>query len=119
MDQVSELSSVQGAFVTSLKRNNTKIRDDRAVAIVEDSELHYRRGIEDLITSIKTMKRDRDNMLDLSPTHADSLVLASDFNAKAWVDKDLELGFKIDILEKKLVIAKERYEVLFGKEVGR
>jgi hypothetical protein len=30
---------VTGAFSESLRRNNKKIRDDRAVAIIEDTEL--------------------------------------------------------------------------------
>ncbi len=38
----------QGAFFNSLKRNNKQIRDDRATAITEDTELVYKRKIEDL-----------------------------------------------------------------------
>lgn len=103
-----------GAFIASLKRNNEKIREDRATAIAEDTELIFKREIEDLEISIKRMKRERDNMLDLSPTNAQSLVLASDFNAKAYVEKDLALGIKIRNSEIKLEIAKERYSYLFG-----
>jgi hypothetical protein len=57
----------EGAFVASLKRNNKKIRDDRAASISEDTELVYKRQIEDLEMSIKKMRRDQENMLDLSP----------------------------------------------------
>lgn len=53
-------------------------------------------------------------MLDLSPTDATSLVLASDFDAKNYVEKDLELGVKIRNLEIKLEIATKRYAYLFG-----
>lgn len=84
-----------GAFADSLKRNNRKIRDDRAQAITEDTELLYKRTIEDLELSLKKMNRDRDNMLDLSPTDANSLTLASDFKCGVFVDKDMELGLKI------------------------
>ena len=56
-------------------------------------------------------------MLDLSPTHADSLVLASDFNAKQYVTKDLEIAVKIRNLEIKQELAKKRYEYLFGKSL--
>ena len=52
-------------------------------------------------------------MLDLSPTTADSLVLASDFDSKAFVAKDIELGVKIRNLEIKLEIASNRYADLF------
>lgn len=71
-----------GAFVASLKRNNKQIRDDRATAIAEDTEVLYKRKVEDLELSIRKMQREQENMLDLSPTNAQSLVLASDFNSK-------------------------------------
>jgi hypothetical protein len=110
---VEELKNV-GAFYDSLKRNNKQIRDDRAAAIVEDTELIYKRKIEDLELAIKKMKREQENMLDLSPTTAQSLVLASDFDSGTYVDKDIEIGVKIRNLEIKLEIATNRYKYLFG-----
>jgi len=56
-------------------------------------------------------------MLDLSPTNAQSLVLASDFDSNAYIAKDIEIGVKIRNAEIKLEIAKARYGYLFGKEV--
>jgi len=103
-----------GAFLESLKRNNRQIRSDRAEAIGEDTELVYKRIIEDLELSVRKMKREQENMLDLSPTNAQSLVLASDFNSTIYVDKDVELGVKIRNTEIKLEIAKKRYNYLFG-----
>ncbi|CAG1020705.1 hypothetical protein DOJK_00518 [Patescibacteria group bacterium] len=103
-----------GAFVSSLKRNNRQIRDDRAAAIAEDTDLVYKRKIEDLELSIKKMRREQDNMLDLSPTNAQSLILASDFNSTEYVEKDIELGIKIRNTEIMLEIAKKRYQYLFG-----
>ena len=102
------------AFIDSLKRNNKQIREDRATAIAEDTELIYKRQIEDLDLSIKKMKREQENMLDLSPDHAMSLVLASDFDSGAYVAKDVDLGVKIRNAEIKLEIAKKRYDFLFG-----
>lgn len=110
---VPALDELKGAFVESLKRNNTKIRNDRAIAIAEDAQLIYKREVEDLSIQIKQLKRERESMLDLSPTTADSLVLASDFNSKGFVAKDLELGLKIRNLEITLQIATERYHELF------
>lgn len=106
----------QGAFVESLKRNNSKIRADRAQAIAEDTELVYKRQIEDLQLSIRKMKREQENMLDLSPTDAKSLVLASDFNSTEYVQKDIDLGVKIRNTEIKLEIARKRFNYLFGGE---
>ena len=111
-----EIKKNEGAFIQSLKRNNKQIRDDRAQAIGEDAELLYKRAVEDLNVSINRMKRDQENMLDLSPENAMSLKLASDFNADEYVRKDLELGVKIRNEEIKLDIAKKRYEYLFGGE---
>lgn len=113
-DEVKDVTIEEGAFLASLKRNNAKIREDRAQAIGEDTELIFKRTIEDLDLAIKRMKREQENMLDLSPTSADSLVLASDFDSSAYVEKDIELGVKIRNAEIKLEIAKQRYTYLFG-----
>lgn len=107
--------ATEGAFIASLKRNNSKIRADRAQAIGEDAQLIYKRAIEDLDVSIKRMKRDQENMLDLSPENSMSLKLASDFNAADYVSKDVELGVKIRNAEIKLDIATKRYQYLFGE----
>jgi len=104
-----------GLFVNSLKRNNKQIRDDRATAICEDTEVLYKRQVEDLELSIRKMLREQENMLDLSPTNAQSLVLASDFNSADYVLKDIDLGVKIRNAEIKLDIARTRYNLLFGK----
>ena len=103
-----------GAFISSLKRNNKQIREDRATAIAEDAQLNYKRQIEDLNMMIKRMRREQENMLDLSPTTAQSLVLATDFDSKAYTEKDIELGVKIRNSEIKLEIATKRYNHLFG-----
>lgn len=109
-------TEVQGAFIQSLMRNNKKIREDRAIAIQEQAELLYKRMVEDLQVSLKRLRRERENMLDLSPENATSLVLASDFDAEAFVNKDIEIGIKIRELEIKLEIASERYNSLFKGE---
>lgn len=106
-----------GAFMTTLARNNRKIREDRALAITEDAETIYRRKIEDLQMAIKKKRRDREGMLDLSPASADSLVLASDFNAENFVTKDLAMGLELRNLEISLEIARSRYEHLFGSKL--
>jgi hypothetical protein len=104
----------QGAFLDSLKRNNKQIRDDRASAIAEDAQLLYRRRVEDLELQITRLRRDQENMLDLSPDNAHSLKLASDFKGNEYVDKDLSISVNIRNLEIQLELAKARYEYLFG-----
>ena len=107
------MEEIKGAFIDSLKRNNKQIREDRAIAIVEDAELLYKRSIEDLETKIKRLIRDRDNMLDLSPTTATSLTLASDFKSEEFIKKDIAIGIELRQLNIELEIAKERYKILF------
>jgi hypothetical protein len=114
MAMAEEANQYNGAFLASLRRNNKQIRDDRALAIGEDTELIYKRKIEDLELAVKKLRREQENMLDLSPTTAQSLVLASDFDSAAYVDKDVEIGVKIRNLEIKLEIATNRYNYLFG-----
>lgn len=107
------LEEMKGAFVSSLVRNNKKIREDRAIAIAESAQMLYKREIEDTQLQIKQLRRDRDSALDLSPSTADSLVLASDFNAKDFVKKDLAMGIQIRNLEIQLEILEKRYKYLF------
>lgn len=109
----SPLDEMKGAFVGSLVRNNKKIREDRAIAIAESAQMIYKREVEDLQVQIKQLRREREAMLDLSPTTADSLVLASDFDAKEFVKKDVDMGIKIRNLEITLEIASSRYTHLF------
>lgn len=106
---------VKGAFMDSLVRNNKKIREDRAIAISEDAQTLYKREVEDLQMKIKKMRRERENMLDLSPNTTESLVMAADFNGKEFVEKDIDLGVKIRNLEITLEIAQARYQHLFGE----
>ena len=50
----------EGAFFASLKRNNKQIRDDRAISIAEDTQIVFKRKIEDLQLEIKKTKRDQE-----------------------------------------------------------
>lgn len=106
---------ILGKFEESLQRNNSSIRKDRASAISEDTAITYKREVEDLEIAIKKLKREREGMLDLSPTDANSLMIASDFDAKDFVAKDIEIGVRLRNYEIKLEIATTRYNYLFGK----
>jgi len=105
---------LKGAFVESLKRNNRKIREDRATAISEDTSLVYKRRVEDLEIAIKRMKRTQENMYDLSPADAHSLTPAKDFDCDKFVEEDIALGIKIRETEIKLDIARKQFTYLFG-----
>lgn len=105
---------VQGAFVDSLQRNNKKIREDRARQIGDKAKLAYKRQIEDIQSRINEINWDREAMIDLSPTTAESLVVASDFKSADFVKKDLEVGLQLRDLQIQEQILIARYEFLFG-----
>jgi len=109
---------LKGAFLDSLKRNNGQIKAARAAAIGEDTEIAYRRKVEDLESKIKKVKRRRDNMLDLSPESTDSLILAKDFKEDEFVAEDIRLSSELRNLTISLEIAKGRYDFLFGYTEG-
>ena len=102
------------SFMDYLVRNNKQIRADRAEVIAEDTEIIFKRTIEDIELRIKKLRRERENMLDLSPDHALSLKLAENFSATEFVNKDLIIGVEIRNEEIRLEIAKKRYNYLFG-----
>ncbi len=104
-----------GKFIDSLKRNNSKIRADRATAISEDAEMLFKRTVEDIALQIKRVNRERESMLDMSPETGDSLKLAVDFNAEEFVKKDIELGVMLRNLNIKYEVASARYAELFGE----
>lgn len=103
-----------GAFVTSLRRNNKQIKDDRAATIAEDAQMSYQRSIEDLIMDIKRMRRSRENMLDLSPENTFSLMLGKDFDGKKFVETDTKVAVDLRNAEIKLELMQKQYIYLFG-----
>ena len=105
-----------GTFRADLKRNFKQLKDSRAESVAEDVEIIYKRKIEDLCHEIRNIERDRENiMLDLSPTNMTSaLAVPSDFNADAFLKKDIELGLRKRDSEIQLEIVTRRYEELFG-----
>ncbi len=111
---MSENEGNIGAFVNSLKRNNKQIKADRAESIAEDAQMGFKREVEDLEMRIKRMKRAQDNLLDMSPDNADSLILGKNFDAALYIEKEMELGTNIRTAEIKLEIAKARFTYLFG-----
>jgi hypothetical protein len=108
------LEEFKGAFVESLTRSNRQIKTDRAISIVEDAEQSFKRRVEDLEKTIKRLKRERDGMLDLSPTNAQSLVLASEFDPEKFTEDYIEYGLKLRNLEIQLEVAEAGYSHLFS-----
>jgi len=106
----------EGAFVESLNRNNKEIRKARAEGITEDLELMYSRKIQDFRKDIRTFDRDLEDMLDMSPTNKQSLILASDFKAEDFTNERIRLMVEKRNLEIKLELAERDFEYLLGKK---
>jgi hypothetical protein len=112
-----ENKNLNGVFKTDLMRTFKQLKESRAESVSEDVEIIYKRRIEDLCHKIRNYDRDRENiLLDLSPMNLTSgAVVPSDFDASAFMQKDIEIGLnKRDaIIELQIVL--DRYEYLFGK----
>lgn len=102
-------------FIESLQRNNEQIREDRARTIGEDSELIYRRRVEDIELKIKRLEREQEGLIDISPLDQNSLIFA-EFQPEAFVQKDIELSLLIRNLNIQLEVSTKRFEYLFGKK---
>lgn len=102
-------------FIKSLQRNNDQIREDRARTIGEDSELIYRRRVEDIELKIKRLEHEQEGLIDISPLDKNSLTFA-DFQPEAFVQKDIELSLLIRNLNIQLEVSTKRFEYLFGKK---
>lgn len=98
-----------------LQRSRKEIVGDRAVSIFEETEVLYRRTVEDLRAKLKTLNRQRQNLMDVAPKDRVSLVPANDFDAKSFIEQDIELSQEIIDTKEVLGIAEERYQVLFGE----
>ncbi len=107
---------LKSRFIESLKRNNDQIRKDRAYTIGEDSELIYRRTVEDIELRIKRLEREQEGLIDISPLDRNSLTFA-DFSPEEFVQKDMELSLIIRNLNIQLEVTRKRFEYLFGKTI--
>lgn len=101
-------------FIQSLQRNNDQIREDRARTIGADSELIYRRRVEDIELKINRLEREQEGLIDISPLDRNSLTFA-DFQPEAFVQKDIEYSLTLRNLNIQLEVAVKRFEYLFGK----
>lgn len=110
---MAEEEAKQGLFRDTLNRTNKSIKQDRADSITEDAQIAFGRQVEDIKVAIKRKNRERNNMLDLSPTNSMSLMVANEFDAITFVEKDNALGLEIRNLEIKYEIANNRYNQLF------
>lgn len=114
---MADITANNGVFKSDLLKTFKQLKESRAESVAEDVETTYKRKIEDLCHAIRRFDRDREDiMLDLAPsTGVSNAVVPSDFNADAFLDKDLKIGVDRRNAVIQLEILVERYEHLFGE----
>jgi len=115
MEENPQEEQLTGFLMESLRRSNKEIRQQRGDAIAEDLQIIYKRKVEDLEVDVKRAVRQQENAFDFSPTNSQSLVMAKELESVDILTKDLTLSLEIRNLSIQLNLAKDRYNILFGK----
>lgn len=108
---------LKGRFGSSLTRTNAEIRKERATSISMSAETIYRRKVEDLLMKRDNLILEQENLLDMSPTNATSLMVANDFNGEKFYERDRNITLELRDLNIEINALSERYSYLFGSSI--
>lgn len=111
-----EEKKTTGILGSTLKQTFKQIKDSRIDAMLEDSELKYRRQIEDVCAKVRQCDRDlEDAILDILPINAGQGISPSAFDADKLMNN--RIGTLITRREQsvRLGILVNDYETLFGE----
>lgn len=112
-EQIDEVSGKNGTLWVSLSRNIKQIKEGRALSILEDAELAYKRKIEDMAQTLKRLNRNVEASLDMSPENVTTLKMV-DFDPEVFVEADAKAAYEIRNITIQLNECKKRYNNLFG-----
>ncbi|MBQ2600608.1 hypothetical protein II582_04570 [bacterium] len=103
-------------FEENLKQSYRQIRESRAKAITEDTEIEYRRTVEDKYRKVRSIDRSVENqLLDLCPTSTTSTQIGpANYKAEDFVKSDMQHALDRREMVIELEVAVDRYEALFG-----
>lgn len=104
----------QGALLTSLLRNPSAVKKERAEMINRAGAKFYKRKIEDLQSELEELIAGRDAQLDMSPSDINKIVTAAEFQSKEFCEKDMDFTMRIREVRVQLEEFLPRYETLFG-----
>lgn len=104
----------QGALLTSLLRNPSAVKKERAEMINRAGAKYYKRRIEDLQSELEELIAGRDAQLDMSPSDINKIVTAAEFQSKDFCEKDMDFTIRIREVRVQLEEFIPRYETLFG-----
>jgi len=102
----------QSKFEKLLKRNNSKIRQDRADGILNKVKMKYERELQDINLLIQDIETQRDDRLDISPTNRNELTLST-FDEQEFIKKDIEYGIELRKLQIRKEVIETRVKELF------
>jgi len=108
-----EVAGKNGTLWASLSRNIKQIKEGRALSILEDAELSYKRKIEDMAQTLKRLNRNVEASLDMSPENVTTLKMV-DFDPEAFIEADAKAAYEIRNTTIQLNECKKRYNSLFG-----
>jgi hypothetical protein len=101
-------------LATTLSRNTSQIKADRATEIAELAEISFKRKVEDFDRELRQLERRKKSSLDMSPDNTYSIMKVKDFEPDDFAAAYSRLG--LEIREKKIQLnnAKQSYNELFG-----
>jgi hypothetical protein len=113
---MEEAKKQQGILGTTLKQTFKQIKDSRIDAMLEDSELKYRRQIEDMCAKVRQCDRDmEDAILDILPSNAGQGINPNQFDATKLMQTRVETLIARREHSIRLGILVNDYETLFGE----
>lgn len=111
-----EEKKTTGILGTTLKQTFKQIKDSRIDSMLEDSELKYRRQIEDVCAKVRQCDRDlEDAILDILPTNAGQGISPSQFDADKLMNNRVNTLIARREQSVRLGILVNDYETLFGE----
>ena len=110
-----EEKKTTGILGSTLKQTFKQIKDSRIDAMLEDSELKYRRLIEDVCAKVRQCDRDlEDAILDILPPNAGQGINPNQFDADRLMNNRISTLITRREHQIKLGILVNDYETLFG-----
>ena len=114
-----EEKKTTGILGSTLKQTFKQIKDSRIDAMLEDSELKYRRQIEDVCAKVRQCDRDlEDAILDILPSNAGQGINPNQFDADKLLNNRISTLISRREQSVRLGILVNDYETLFGEYPG-
>lgn len=113
---MEEVTKKNGILGSTLKQTFKQIKESRIDAMLEDSELKYRRQIEDVCAKVRQCDRDlEDAILDILPSNAGQGINPNQFDADKLMSTRISTLITRREQSVRLGILVNDYETLFGE----